>query len=361
MHNLILSESEKNKILNQHKTHTKDYVFDFVITENQKYLILFDNVFIKEDGGKCLGKIWENTNIFNELLIESLQKLNNINESIIGEFNRICENISWNKDEIKNWVSETTIINEQGILNSIVSGAKEIGGKIMSSVSNVAMSVFKQGILPLLRWIRKNAYTNIGIVVDAVVAFFSFKSSAVVWFLIVAIDIYEIATGDFDPQDTERKNNPYGLLISDALSAIMTTAFGFLFRRLSSNMTKGALKKYPNLIDALKKLLQKIPFIKNNVINVINVVKNKMPKSSTVIGKILSSINNVFNGLINFLRRLLSYEGVEAVASGGIALGIHQGLNNLSGNKNNNVQQSADINTEESDVIKFAKQTGYLQ
>lgn len=331
MHNLILTESEKNKIRNQYSNTTKDYVFDFVITENEKYLILFDNVFIKEDGGKCLGTIWENTNIFNELLLESLQKLNNINESIIDEINRLCENITWNKDEIKNWILDTTLLNEEGFLDSIVSGAKEIGGKIMSSVSNVAMSAFKQGILPLFRWIRRNATTNVGIVVDAIIAFFSFKTSAVIWFIIAAIDIYEIATGDYDPKEPERMKMPFFYLISDLLSAVLTVGFGVAFKQAAPVIAKSGLVKYPNFVKPLKTLVSKIPYAQKTIVAVLNQIKTKMPTGANIINRILSSINNVFKKLIDFINRLLSKEGLSAGMSGGLALGATKGVEALIG------------------------------
>jgi hypothetical protein len=48
MNNILnISESEKKRILELHNLkQNNDFVFDFVITENEKYLIFFDNVFI---------------------------------------------------------------------------------------------------------------------------------------------------------------------------------------------------------------------------------------------------------------------------------------------------------------------------
>jgi hypothetical protein len=327
MHNLLLSEAEKNKILNQHSNYTKDYVFDFVITENEKYLILFDNVFIKEDGGKCIGTIWENTQIFDELLKESINKLDYINESIVNEFNQISNKIVWKKDEIKKWLNESLTINEEeGFFDKFISGAKEVGGKIMSSISNVAMSAFKQGILPLFRWIRRNATSNIGIVVDAIVAFFSFKVSSVIWFIIAAIDIYEIATGDYDPKEPERMKMPFFYLISDLLSAVLTVGFGVLFKNAVPVIIKQGIIKYPNLIKPLKNLVSKIPFVEKTIVTVLNQIKTKMPQGANVINRILSSMNNVFKRLIDFINRLLSKEGLSAAASGGFALGASKGI-----------------------------------
>lgn len=362
MQKFLITESERNRIKNLYQKN--DIVFDFVLTENQKYLIFFDNVFIKDNGGTCIGSIWENTHIFNEILTKTISKIDTLTESVKDELNEEFKKIQWNKESIKKWIQEKDIVLEQeeeGFFSKLATGAKNLGKKIISGVSSLAMSAFKQGVLPMLRWIRRNAYTNIGIVVDAVIAFFSFKSSAVVWFIIVGLDVYEIATGDYDKQDSERLKNPYGMLISDALSAVLTTAFGFLFRKIVSTGGKQALKKYPNLIDGLKKLLSKIPGLKNSVVNTMNVIKGKMPNSSSIIGKIISSINNVFNGVVNFIKRLLSQEGAEAVAYGGVGLAINKGISAISGKETKNAKQAIQINPDESDIIKFAKENGYIQ
>lgn len=327
MSKLLITETEKNKIRKQYSVTQKDYVFDFVITENQKYLILFDNVFVKDYGGKCIGSIWENTHIFDELLQESINKIDNINESIVNEFNEISKKIVWKKDEIKMWLNEATLINEEeGFFDKFISGAKEVGGKILSTISDVAMTAFKKGILPLFRWIRRMASTNIGIVVDAVIAFFSFKSSAVVWFIIVAIDIYEIATGDYDPADPARMQLPFFYLISDLISAVLTSAAGVIFKKAAPVIAKEGLKQFPNLIDYLKKIILKMPQVESILKNVLNVIKKKMPSGSGILGKIINSIGSVLQKIVDFIKRLLSMEGVKAGASGGVALGITKGV-----------------------------------
>lgn len=324
-----LNESEKNRIKSLHNIkNQKDYVFDFVITENNKYLIFMDYVFLPNSNGESIGTIWENTFIFDELLKESIKKIKGINESIENKINAIFETITWKKEDIVEWIKDADVITEEdgGFLNNIVSGAKNIGGKIMSSLSSMAMSAFKQGILPLFRWIRRNASTNIGIVVDAVVAFFSFKSSAVIWLIIAAIDVYEIATGDYDPKEPERMQMPFFYLISDLLSAVLTAGFGVLFKKSIPTIIKSGVKN-PSIKNALKNLVGRLPGIKNMLVNTLNVISKKMPTGIKVISKIINSIDNVFGRLVNFINnRLISKEGVSAVGSGVVGLGATKGI-----------------------------------
>ncbi len=323
-----LNESEKNRIKSLHNIkNQKDYVFDLVITENNKYLIFMDHVFLPNSNGESIGTIWENTFIFDELLKESIKKIKGINESIENKINAIFENITWKKEDIVEWIKDVDVITEEegGFLNKLVSGAKNIGGKIVSSLSSMAMSAFKNGVLPLLRWVRRNAQTNIGIVVDAIIAFFSFKSSAVVWLIIVALDIYEIATGDYDPKDPQRMQMPFFYLISDLLSAVLTAGFGVLFKKAAPTIAKEGIKN-PTIKNALIKLIDKIPGAKNSIINVLKTMETKMPTGRAIISKIINSIDNVLSQLINFIRRLFSREGVEAAKSGVVALGAVKGI-----------------------------------
>jgi hypothetical protein len=326
-----LNESEKNRIKSLHNIkNQKDYVFDLVITENNKYLIFMDHVFLPNSNGESIGTIWENTFIFDELLKESIKKIKGINESIENKINAIFENITWKKEDIVEWIKDVDVITEEegGFLNKLVSGAKNIGGKIVSSLSSMAMSAFKNGVLPLLRWVRRNAQTNIGIVVDAIIAFFSFKSSAVVWLLIVALDIYEIATGDYDPKDPQRMQMPFFYLISDLLSAVLTAGFGVLFKKAAPTIAKEGIKN-PTIKNALIKLIDKIPGAKNSIINVLKTMETKMPTGKSIISKIINSIDNVLSQLINFIRRLFSREGVQAAGSGVVALGASKGVEQL--------------------------------
>lgn len=361
-HPFNIQESERNEIKNLYNFKKEEnYVFDFVITENNKYLILMDQVFVANSDGKSIGSIWENTYIFDELLKDSLKKIIGINESIETKINEIFKNISWKKEDILEWVKDSSIITEEtNFIDNIISGAKEIGGKVMSSVSGMAMSAFKQGILPALRWIRKNAYTSVGVVVDAVIAFFSFKSTSAIWFLIVALDIYEIATGDFDKNDPNRKNEPYSMLISDLLSAVLTAGFGLLFRKAAPTIMKQGIKN-PNIKNALKKLLDKIPTVKGYIVNVLNVVSKKMPTAKKIIDKIISSIDKVLSNLVLFIRRLFSREGIGAAQSGATAFGVHKGIEYINKPKTSNQQkQQTEVAPDESDIIKDAKRLGLI-
>ena len=91
---MIITESERNRIRSLYESKkSKDFVFDFVLTENEKYVIIMDQVFVAGGDGNSIGSIWENTYIFNEMINESISKMETLNEEIKTNINNIVETI----------------------------------------------------------------------------------------------------------------------------------------------------------------------------------------------------------------------------------------------------------------------------
>ena len=165
----IITESERNHIRKIYGlTPQKEFVFDFVLTENQKYLIIMDQVFVNGENGNTIGTIWENTYIFNELINESLLKIETLSESVKTQITESINDFVWTKEIVQEWVKDKNVILE-GWYDNFKSGASNLVTKIGQGAMNVVGTIFKQGVLPTLRWIRRNAYTNIGMVIDVVV------------------------------------------------------------------------------------------------------------------------------------------------------------------------------------------------
>lgn len=327
---IVITESEKQNIKKMYGlVEKREFVFDFVLTENNKYLIMMDEVFVAGGDGKSIGSIWENTYVFNELIKESLTKLGDtITESVHSEVNNILENTKWSKDMVYEWIKNGEIINE-GLWDTIKSGAstawdgiksgvKAVGGTIMKGME----WVFKNGVLPFLRWVRRGLYTGVGIVIDVVVSILAVKTNAIVWAIIVLLDIYEIATNDYDPKDPERKESPFMFLIGDALSLVLTAGIGKVFSKSIPMIKKVGVKKgAPTMVKMLKSLSTKIPSMKGTLKNAGNSLAKKF-KGDTVISVILRSIDNVLTKLQAFLGKLLSKEGAKAVAVGAVTAGV---------------------------------------
>jgi hypothetical protein len=325
---LLISESEKSRIKSLYNLKNNEkFVFDFVLTENHKYVILMDQVFVEGGGGKSIGSIWENTHIFTEILKETVSKVDTLTESVKEEMNYFFESIVWDKESITEWVKDNNLLTEEGFWSDAWNKVKEVGGKIASGVKNMAMTVFKKGILPFMRWIRRNAMTNIGIVIDVVVAILSFKTSAIVWAIIVLIDIYEIVTGDYDPQEPERQQMPFFYLISDLLAVVLTAGSALLFRKSIPVLAKQGVKATNStILNLLKNLLSKIPGAKNTLKTAMEGLKKAFPSAGNIVSTMGRGIETILSKLEQFIKKLIA-----PTLTGVAALGMVKGTQSLVG------------------------------
>ena len=338
---MMITESERNRIRSLYEPKKgKDFVFDFVLTENEKYLIIMDQVFVAGGDGNSIGSIWEHTHIFNELVNESISKIETLNEDIKTNISNIVESIEWKKELVLEWIKEKRVISEGETWDKFKAGVSSIASKVGNAAVEAAKAIFFKGILPALRWVRRGLYTGVGIVIDVVVSILAAKTNAIVWFVVVLLDIYEIATGDYDPQDPDRMQMPFFFLIADLIGCVFTGAAAFAFKKAAPIVASQGLKKgAPTMVKMVEGLAQKIPSLKGQLKGVADTLAKKIGPSSTgIIGKILSFIDNILTKFATFLQRLFSKEGIKATATGGAVLGVgkvvEKGLGKLDkGNK----------------------------
>lgn len=308
----IISEHEKNRIKSLYGIlpKEKDFVFDMVLTENNKYLIIMDQVFVAGGDGNSIGSIWENTHIFNEIIKESL---GTINESV----NELIDNIEWKKELVSEWLKDKTVITE-GLWDDIKSGVSNVASKIGNFALETAKTIFNKGVLPALRWVRRGLYTGVGIVIDVIVSILAAKTNAIVWFVVVLLDIYEIITGDFDPQDPDRMQLPFFFLFADLLGCIFTGATALAARKVAPAIAKNGLSKAaPHLVKPMETLAQKIPALESQLAGVATTLGNKLgPSSVSIISKIKSGITRVLKQFQEFILKLFSKQGAVAGATG---------------------------------------------
>lgn len=321
---MMITESEKNRIRSLYEPKKqKDFVFDFVLTENEKYLIIMDQVFVAGGNGKSVGSIWENTHIFNEIINETVSKLNTLNEEVLNNVNTIVESIQWDKELVSEWIKEKESISE-GLWDSITSVASTSLKSLSSVAIETAKTIFNKGVLPALRWVRRGLYTGVGIVIDVIVSILAAKTNAIVWFVVVLLDIYEIATGDYDPQDPGRMQMPFFFLIADLIGCVFTGAAALTMRKAAPTVAKQGLKRgAPTMVKMVEGLSQKIPSLQGSLKNVANTLMTKLgPSSKGIIGKILGFIDSILTKFSVFLNKLISKEGAKAGATGGAVLGV---------------------------------------
>jgi hypothetical protein len=258
---LLMMNYDNRKTLTENQeflpTIEEGYVFDFVITEDEKYLIWADNLISKELG--FIGNIWENTWVINEIIKENYKNSTNVIEE------SVLNSIRWTKDlflESLSLINDDELINEQWDwikkkAKSAWEGTKKVGSAIASGAAELAKKALMNGFLPALRWIRRNIYTTAGTVVDIVTAMIPVTTGVnkLVWAMIVILDVFEIISGNFDPADPERQQDPYSGLLIDLISFAFAAAAG-----LAAKTAMRAVKAGKPMTGFLKNALTKSIF-----------------------------------------------------------------------------------------------------
>jgi len=293
------------------------YVFDFVITEDEKYLIWADNLISKELG--FIGNIWENTWVINEIIKENYKNSTNIIEE------SVLNSIRWTKDlflESLSLINDDELINEQSdwIKNTAKSAwnaTKKVGSTIVSGANELAKKALMNGFLPALRWIRKNVYTTAGTVIDVVTAMIPVTTGAnkLVWAMIVILDVFEILSGNFDPTSPERQQDPYSGLLIDLISFVFAAAAG-LTTKTALRAVKSGKPASGFLKNTLTKLSKSLPGISSSLSSFGNLIIKSIPGAKTIITKVISGFNSIIKGVDTFISQLFSKKGATAVVAG---------------------------------------------
>ena len=328
--------NENLDVLNPQSTSVElnNYVFDFVITENKKYVIYMDEVF---SGGKLIGNIWENTWVITEIIKETLMStapVDMLREEASKTVEFVLEGIEWTKETVSQIIKEyhtSGVILEQTynpfnkdfwstknaskIGSQAVSKTKELGKKALSIGKEYASKLLMGSFVPALRWIRRNSMTAIGTVVDVVTAMIPVTTGAnkLVWVMIVILDMWEIKNKNYDPEDPDRASNPYMFLVTDLISLAFTAAAGSATK---AGLKQGIKKAPSSTVKMLKALLEKMPWLKNTIKSFGDLIIKYIPKAKPVIDSVLGFIDNILINIEKFISQLFSKRGAAATATG---------------------------------------------
>jgi uncharacterized membrane protein len=214
-------------------------------------------------------------------------------------------------EQIWDWMKKTA--------SSAVSGIKKVGGAIAKGVGDLAKKVLMQGVLPAMRWIRRNAYTAIGTVVDVVSAMIPVTTgiNKLIWAMIVILDILEITTGNFDPQDEERRADPYSGLLIDLISFTFAAAIG-LGAKAAVKAVKAGKPVSGFLKNTITKLKGVFPSIASSLKSFGDIIVKYIPGAKNIVNTVLSGVNKVLSGLDKFINQLFSKQGALAVGTGAV-------------------------------------------
>ena len=202
----------------------------------------------------------------------------------------------------------------------VVSSGWDLVKKGLSAVAQkIILPIIKKGIIPLLRWIRRNLNTYLGIIVDVILSLLpTVVVMKVVWGLICLLDAYEIYTGDYDPDDPERKQMPLVFFFADLLSFVLTAAAG----KAASVTLKAGLKKgatSPAAKGVLKSILEKLPSVSRFLKDVQAFLIKLFGKSvGGFVGKLFNIFDSVLTKAINWIKEVLGQTAKTVVTKQGV-------------------------------------------
>jgi hypothetical protein len=212
-------------------------------------------------------------------------------------------NLEWNK--------LGSVMIQEGFFGDVWSGIKGAGKWIGNKI---IMPIINQGIIPFLRWVRRNSQTYAGIIIELVLTFTPLVGGVkIIYLLFIFLDIYEIVTGDFDPQDPMRSKMPYIFLLIDIVSWGLTGAVGKSLKApmIAAKQSGKAIPKSFSWI--FKKLKGLIGPLESAMKGIFSFLKKLFPKN-TAVGKVASGFGNVMKKLGQELSEMTGLKATTQMA-----------------------------------------------
>jgi hypothetical protein len=327
MKKVVITESEKSQILSKHLKEISLDLNNIVITDwlspDEKYAIFLDELYDLENKTK-LGDIWkspDNLILFLEHSFRVSKLRRDIKEHAAKTFDKLIltENVGDLTDYklyIKHYLKEgfwddtwvgkglgyagkfikdTAVDTVSGVYNfgkDLVVGGAKLGGKILTGQWKEVWDLLKQGTKWLARKIRQAAYSPVGIIIDTILVATGVGkiAQAVVWAIIVSLDIYEFVTGDY-----ENKDDPMWMRVVFFLIDIMGLVFAGLAAKGARTALQTAIRAGGAEIAGLERAVAKNPTLKATIIKMIEGLKSlpsKLASWGTTLSK--SSFGKLF-------------------------------------------------------------------
>lgn len=331
----------------------KEYVFDAHMTTNGRFLIFQDEVFdIQEQ--TTLGNIWDSIDTFKTIfsktecdkdgykeiqegvanlpILESEDNLHILRDILIED--------NWVSRQFKDFGQKAVNTSKEIFSKDTWEKAKRLGVSLSKGDWDEVGKLLTQGAVYIVRKLRNALYSNVGMVVDAILIATGIGKAYqfAMWALVVGLDIYELSTGDHPP---DRANDPkwvhYMGLAFDIMAMVVAGGVGKALRAFFSPLFAWVKKggkvgtwfaKNPKAAQKIKEVMTKVDKAPNIFKRAMDLLKSKFPKG----GEFLKGIHTKLGGFLTNMKTVLgnlvknTSTGVKkvgaAVASGGIIGGL---------------------------------------
>ena len=358
-----------NSILdyNGHTNQTKDLIrtdkvlFEAFITVDERYFVMNDHVIdIQEQTN--LGYLWDSLDVFKKIFgnvqvddseyreiqegISSLPLLENksdlylIRDILIeGFWSSVGDGLA----DFGNWAKDKVVAAGKGIANfasSAWNNIKKFGIAISELDFKKVLSMIGKGVLWVLRKFKDAAYSTVGIIVDAILVATGIGkvAQAVFWGLVTGLDVYQLASGDWEPKGTPTWEKWLDLVcdIIGLLGAGVAAkgARGLVKGIKSATQIPKFVKKNKAIMNIITKLKNGASWVISKITSVLKGLKGKWKPLDKFIDKILSFCKKIFTGLKNFVKKIfpdpVKLTGKQKLKrgakAGGIAVGLTYGI-----------------------------------
>ena len=379
---MIISEIEKREIKKLYGiSESNSVIIKDWVSPDEKYFILFDEMY---DATKkiSLGNIWENLDILKSFLTHSFQ-VSNISESLkeknINRLNNILltesrESILLTKsmvmkhlneglwDDFTDWAKETGENTVKGItdfVNTTDEGGKKMISAISSGDMSELLSIMGKGMVYFGRRLRDALYSPVGIVIDTFLIFSGFGKAFqwIPWAIVVALDIYEITTGDVEEG---KDSTGFMQLFFDCLGLVFSGGVAKAMKLLGkpANIIKNS-----RMVNILKSSLDKLKFIPDKLGEAAKLLSNKFPTMGNFISGIITKSKTFIERLIDFIKKILqpidtsgltkSQQMSKGLKGAAVAGGIEAGIGTYSKGKEKDLLQFDDKEEESKYIEKY--------
>lgn len=368
MKRLVITESEKNSIISKHINQIPININEVVISDwlspDEKYVIFLDELYDLENKTK-LGDIWKTpSNLI--LFLEHTFRVSNMRQDIKESASKILnknlltegvEDLTYLKPLMKEFlinedfwndtwlgkglgyagkfVKDTAVDTVSGIYNfgkDLVVGGAKLGKEALTGNWGEVWNLLKQGTKWLARKIRQAVYSPVGIIIDTILVATGIGKvpQAVVWAIVVSLDIYEFVTGDY-----EHKEEPMWLRIVFFLIDIL----GLVSAGAAAGGARAIIKGIGGSLLGLEKSVAKSPVVRKTLESMVGGLKKlpaKLAEWGTMLGKgqfgklfkmALGNVGKFINWIIENLKSTWKSPALKSVlVNTGLVVGIGTGV-----------------------------------
>lgn len=340
MKKLIITESEKYEILQQHgklSESTLDVVITDWLSPDEKYVIFLDELY-DIPNKKKLGNIWENFDNLKTFLSHSFSVSNlpkqikeevklMLNNTLITESTKNISHLKSDFKEIlneglwssfKNWVVDTgksTIEGFKEFVKTTGNAISDVVDKISKGEFMEVFSLLGKGVLYLARKLRSAMYHPVGLILDAIFVATGIGKAVqwIPWAIIVALDVYEMVSGDYEEDLPTWQRLLFlgvdilGLAFAGvAAKAARVAIEGAVIGVKSAEQLGMVAAKSSTLKKILVNMSEGIKSVPSLLEKAVVWLKTNFPMGAKFIGGILSGIGKFLKGLSDFLSKALS-------------------------------------------------------